>query len=69
MVDDPDFVAAVRDWFDETVWDSPGGYADIRGEAVDDAFAAIDECLAGTGQQAECTAPLGVGPPAGPGGG
>jgi hypothetical protein len=26
VVDDPDFVAALRDWFDETVWDPPGGY-------------------------------------------
>ena len=45
VVDDPDFVAAVREWFDETVWDCPCGYADIRGDEVDDAFAAIDECL------------------------
>ena len=26
VVDDPDFVAALRDWFDETVWEPPGGY-------------------------------------------
>ena len=24
VVDDPDFVASVRDWFDESVWDAPG---------------------------------------------
>ena len=45
VVDDPDFVAAVREWFDETVWDCPCGYADIRGDEVDDAFAAIEECM------------------------
>lgn len=45
VVDDPDFVAAVRDWFDESVWDPPCGYADVRGEGIDDAFAAIDEWL------------------------
>ena len=25
VVDDPDFVAALRDWFDEAVWDPPSG--------------------------------------------
>lgn len=50
VVDDPDFVAAMRDWFDEAVWDCPCGYADLRGDVVDDAFAAIGECLSGTEQ-------------------
>ena len=30
VVDDPDFVAAMRDWFDESVWDPPCTYADVR---------------------------------------
>ncbi len=34
-VDDPDFVAAVRDWFDESVWDAPCGYADVSGQQID----------------------------------
>lgn len=48
VVDDPDFVAALRGWFDESVWDPPCGYADVRAEGVDDAFAAIEDCVAGT---------------------
>jgi transcriptional regulator with XRE-family HTH domain len=64
VVDDPDFVAAVRDWFDETVWDSPCGYADIRGDMVDDAFAAIGECLSAAEQHLDPAAPLVVGPSA-----
>lgn len=43
VVDDPDFVAEVRAWFDESVWDPPCGYADIRGGSVDAAFAAVEE--------------------------
>lgn len=52
VVDDPDFVASVRDWFDESVWDSPGGYAGVGRDGVDDAFAAIEGCLSG-GEQAK----------------
>jgi transcriptional regulator with XRE-family HTH domain len=48
VVDDPDFVAAVRDWFDESVWDPPCGYADVRGDGIDDPFAAIEDSLPGT---------------------
>jgi len=33
VVDDPDFVAALRAWFDESVWDAPCGYADVRGSS------------------------------------
>ena len=29
VVDDPDFVASVRDWFDESVWDARCGYAEV----------------------------------------
>lgn len=50
VVDDPDFVAALRAWFDESVWEPPAGYADLRGRPVDDAFVAIEECLSEAGQ-------------------
>ena len=50
VVDDPDLVAALRAWFDESVWDPPAGYADLRGRAVDGAFVDIDECLSGAVQ-------------------
>lgn len=58
VVDDPDFVAAARDWFDESVWDPPCGYADVRGEGIDDAFAAIKHCLAGTADRRRRLKPL-----------
>jgi hypothetical protein len=58
VVDDPDFVAALRSWFDETVWDPKCWYADLRGDALDDAFAAIDEVLSGAERHADPTAPL-----------
>jgi transcriptional regulator with XRE-family HTH domain len=57
VVDDPDFVAALRDWFDETVWDPKCWYADIRGDAVDDAFAAIGEVLSAAEQHLRSLAP------------
>ncbi len=57
VVDDPDFVAAARAWFDETVWDAPGGYADVRGTEIDDAFAAIGECLSGAEEDLDPAAP------------
>jgi transcriptional regulator with XRE-family HTH domain len=62
VVDDPDFVAALRSWFDETVWDPKCWYADLRGDAVDDAFAAIEEVLSGAEQHLDPGAPLFVGP-------
>lgn len=61
-VDDPDFVAALRRWFDETVWDPKCWFADLRGDAVDDAFAAIEEVLSGAEQHLDPGAPLFVGP-------
>ena len=64
VVDDPDFVAALRNWFDETVWDPKCWYADLRGD-VDDAFAAIEEVLSGAEQHLDPAAPLFVGPGAG----
>jgi hypothetical protein len=42
VVDDPDFVAAVREWFDESVWDPPCEHADIRGDTLDEALAGIE---------------------------
>jgi DNA-binding XRE family transcriptional regulator len=57
VVDDPDFVAALRNWFDETVWDPKCWYADIRGDAVDDAFAAIGEVLSAAEQHLRSPAP------------
>jgi hypothetical protein len=62
VVDDPDFVAALRSWFDETVWDPKCWYADVRGDAVDDAFAAIEEVLSGAEQHLDPAAPLFIGP-------
>lgn len=62
VVDDPDFVAALRSWFDETVWDPQCWYADIRGDSVDDAFAAIEEVMAGAEDHVGPGAPLFVGP-------
>ena len=62
VVDDPDFVAAVRDWFDESVWDPPCGFADVRGRGLDEAFAAIDECLSGAEQDLHPAGALVVGP-------
>jgi transcriptional regulator with XRE-family HTH domain len=62
VVDDPDFVAALRNWFDETVWDPKCWYADLRGDAFDDAFAAIEEVLSGAEQHLDPAAPLVVGP-------
>lgn len=62
VVDDPDFVAALRSWFDETVWDPKCWYADLRGDAFDDAFAAIEEVLSGAEQHLDPAAPLFVGP-------
>ncbi len=62
VVDDPDFVAALRNWFDETVWDPKCWYADLRGNTVDEAFAAIGEVLSGAEQHLDPAAPLFVGP-------
>lgn len=62
VVDDPDFVAALRNWFDENVWDPQCWYADLRGDAFDDAFAAIEECLSGAEDHLDPAAPLFVGP-------
>ena len=62
VVDDPDFVAALRNWFDETVWDPKCWYADLRGDEYDDAFAAIEEVLSGAEQHLNPAAPLFVGP-------
>lgn len=62
VVDDPDFVTALRNWFDETVWDPQCWYADLRGDVVDDAFAAIGECLSGAEGHLDPTAPLFVAP-------
>lgn len=62
VVDDPDFVAALRSWFDETVWDPQCWYADIRGDSVDDAFAAIGEVMAGAEEHVGPGAPLFVSP-------
>ena len=45
VVDDPDFVTSVREWFDETVWDAPVGYVDVRGEGVDHTFAEMEDRL------------------------
>jgi transcriptional regulator with XRE-family HTH domain len=64
VVDDPDFVDALRNWFDENVWDPKCWYADLRGDAFDDAFAAIEECLSGAEQHLDPAAPLFVGPSA-----
>lgn len=50
VVDDPDFVTALKDWFDEAVWDARCWYAEIRGNSVDDAFAGIDEAMSGAEQ-------------------
>lgn len=61
VVDDPDFVAAVRAWFDESVWDPTCGYADVRGD-VDEAFRAIGECLSGAEQNLDPAAAGAVGP-------
>jgi transcriptional regulator with XRE-family HTH domain len=47
VVDDPDFVAAVREWFDDSVWDAPCEHVDIRGEPSDEALAAIEARLPG----------------------
>jgi transcriptional regulator with XRE-family HTH domain len=30
LIEDPDFVAALRDWFDDYVWEPAGGYVDLR---------------------------------------
>ena len=62
VIDDPDFVAALRSWFDETVWDPQCWYADIRGESVDDAFAAIGEVMSGAEQYLGPGAPRFTGP-------
>ena len=62
VVDDPDFVTALRDWFDETVWDARCLDADLRGDAFDDA---IDECLSGAEEHLDPAAPLFVGPDGG----
>ncbi len=64
VVDDPDFVAAVRSWFDESVWDAPSGYADLWAGAgpVGDSFAAIDECLSGAEKDLDPAAAGSVGP-------
>jgi hypothetical protein len=32
VVDDPDFVDAMREWYDEWVWEPPGGNGEIRAE-------------------------------------
>jgi len=61
VVDDPDFAAAVRAWFDESVWDPACGYADVKGD-VDEAFRAIGECLSGAEQDLDPAAAGGVGP-------
>jgi transcriptional regulator with XRE-family HTH domain len=64
VIDDPDFVGALRDWFDETVWDPQCWYADIRGDSVDDAFAAIGEVMSAAEHHVDPGAPLFTGPSA-----
>lgn len=63
VVDDPDFVSALREWFDEFVWDGPGGYADVRGAPVDEAPAGVDARL-GAEQDLDPAGPGVVGPSA-----
>lgn len=42
-VDCPDFVAALRDWFDELIWDGPGEALDLRYGCLSQSLASIVE--------------------------
>lgn len=40
VIDDPDFLRALREWFDEFVWEPAGGWVEIDADRPD---AALDE--------------------------
>jgi transcriptional regulator with XRE-family HTH domain len=47
VVDDPDFVSAAREWYDESVWESPSEHVDIDYDRLDETLAAIEARLSG----------------------
>jgi len=36
VIDDPDFVRAMREWFDEFVWEPPGGWVEADAASTDE---------------------------------
>ena len=61
VVDDPDFVAAARAWFDESVWDGPGPTVDLRRRSLEDGLTALRR-RSGAEQHLHPARPVGVGP-------
>lgn len=46
VIDDPDFVRAMREWYDEFVWEPPGGWVEIDADRPDESLDEIRRGLA-----------------------
>jgi hypothetical protein len=61
VVDDPDFAAAAREWYDESVWDAPVELVDIRYEHLRESLDAAEARFPGhhshSGERAMGTVP------------
>ena len=49
VIDDPDFVDALTNWFDDFIWEPPAGYVDVRYDRLDEALEVVRERLAAAG--------------------
>ena len=45
VIDDPDFLRALREWFDEFVWEAPGAWVEIDPDRPDTSFDEIERRL------------------------
>jgi transcriptional regulator with XRE-family HTH domain len=45
VVDDPDFVAAMQDWYDEFIWEPSSDWVEVRYDQMDEALEAIESRL------------------------
>lgn len=52
VIDDPDFVAAIKAWFDEFVWEPDGDYVTLRYDRLDEAMDEVAAHLAPAGPAA-----------------
>lgn len=45
VIDDPDLVGALKDWYDDFIWEPAGGYVDLRYDRLDETLARVKERL------------------------
>jgi len=45
MVNDPDFVDALRHWFDDYVWQPPAGFVDLSFDRLDEELEVLRDRL------------------------